>query len=313
MRIKTATIITSLLFIAFNGNAQNSELAREYYNQAKSYKQKGNLAETIRLIEMAKKNLESTNPDILFLEATTRFESDINLNKTKLLLEEFIEKSKENDERRVVVNDILTEFRKPNFLYSNGNRTHKKLEVPETTITNGIETKIHFSFILYNEDGNIVSSAGKISYNDDSLFTMSFGNDINNPNQILKFESIENLNNGYCTGVLGGISSYYIYHPNIDMLTGKKARINQQDIKIIEYNNNSLSETLKRFLKENLNIDIDKIGIATKFKLTDVNTEYVYELDENLKDIFRINIKKEKKYKFNPKLNKWEKVKFKKN
>jgi len=102
MKKTLKTIAFFLLLLMFNSSfGQNSTLAKAYYTKAREAFEKNNYQETIDFLNKSKVELGSTNPDITFLEITSRF----NLDKKDVLIaslsDEFLQTANKSDTKRI--------------------------------------------------------------------------------------------------------------------------------------------------------------------------------------------------------------------
>lgn len=114
-----------LIFICSMANvqAQNSELAKAFYTKAETAYKANNYEEALQLLEKCKEQLNGeTNPEIMYLEAKTRYVIDKNINETKRLMNSFIKDAYEDDERIPEIAGILSDIELSSNFYSNGQK-----------------------------------------------------------------------------------------------------------------------------------------------------------------------------------------------
>lgn len=129
--MKQIIIILSTIFLTTTVvKAQNTAMAKAYFEKAKKIyrnNERGSsthmteLVPALKAIENCKEQIGGeTNPDIKYLEAQIRYYTDLNINKTKQLLNEFINEAFEDDDRIEDAAKLLIEIEQDENLYANG-------------------------------------------------------------------------------------------------------------------------------------------------------------------------------------------------
>lgn len=109
--MKKIILVIAIILFSTGTNAQNITMAKAFYKKAQIEYESGNYKKAIKFIESAKENLgDITNPDIIYLEAKTRFDSDLNITRAKELLTKFMNEADNNDERVAEVSKLLVEI-----------------------------------------------------------------------------------------------------------------------------------------------------------------------------------------------------------
>lgn len=124
--MKKAIILIMLLCLSIGVAAQNVTMAKAFYKKAQIEYENKNYKEVINLLEKTVENLNGeTNPDIIYLEAKSRYENDLNINKTKALFNQFLKGADQNDDRINEVSGILVDIETSDNYYDNGNKKTK--------------------------------------------------------------------------------------------------------------------------------------------------------------------------------------------
>lgn len=119
--MKKILLVLTLILLSTKINAQNITMAKAFYKKAQKEYENKNYKEVITLLEKTVEHLAGeTNPDIIYLEAKSRYVNDININRTKTLFSQFLETADQNDERINEISGILVDIETSNNYYSNG-------------------------------------------------------------------------------------------------------------------------------------------------------------------------------------------------
>ena len=318
-----------LSVFAFSIKAQNAELAKAYYNEAKIANEAGILEDALNFIGQAKKQLNNaTNPDIAYLEATIRFKNDINLVKTKLLFEQFLRDSNEDDERRESIKSSLLEFENKFYTYENGNRIFLNYKIPEDQRINiiaGIKYEYDIIQDLFNKKGEKVARFTFVKIGDVPTFNLIHYIPKNNSvNYDLTNSSMQLLQQQQFLIEDNSLKCKIIFHKSTPIIEVTKRKFLEADyasnIKAFdgiiiphEINESFLTPNLIEYIKLKMNLDeSNQFGIYTVFEFPDKNLEYGnYFLSDDLQEIYRHKKGKKKYYKFNPSTFQWVKTKLK--
>ena len=106
------------------------------------------------------------------------------------------------------------------------------------------------------------------------------------------------------------IKKLYNKLPTQNKEEGKAEWKSYSIINNLKYNNDFLSQQVKKYLNSILKIDSDKIGLITNFKFIvplDKKSDITYGLSDDFQNLIRVN--KNKKHQYNFENEKWEKVK----
>lgn len=139
--MKNNSILLLFLFFSIGISAQNVTMAKAFYKKAQIAYENKNYQEVINLLEKTKENLDGeTNPDIVYLEAKSRLENDINIQKAKKLFKYFINNADKNDERIDEVSGILVDIEVSKELDKFGNfyNRDKRIGIYKTFHNNGV-------------------------------------------------------------------------------------------------------------------------------------------------------------------------------
>ncbi|MFC4721002.1 toxin-antitoxin system YwqK family antitoxin [Geojedonia litorea] len=95
------SLVIALVFcFTISGYAQNFTLAKAYYKKAQQEYSNKSYKKVFELLDKTKENLGGeTNPDIIYLEAMSHYRKDTNVNKAKMLFNEFMVQADPNDSR----------------------------------------------------------------------------------------------------------------------------------------------------------------------------------------------------------------------
>lgn len=105
---------------------QRTELARSFYKKAQEEYAKEDYAACLSLLEKAKQELDNaTTVDIIYLEGKTRYFNDMNVEKSRELLKEFLEQANSADTRIQEVADLLVDIELGKDFYASGIRKNK--------------------------------------------------------------------------------------------------------------------------------------------------------------------------------------------
>jgi len=118
------TILTLLFTVTFlNTYAQDKVMAKAFFEKARKAYAQEDYENTLKHIEKTKEYLEGkTNPDIIYLEAKAHYYYDLNINKAKNLLKQFLKDADPEDSKISEVASLLADIESndTNF-YENGN------------------------------------------------------------------------------------------------------------------------------------------------------------------------------------------------
>ncbi|MBJ6366475.1 FKBP-type peptidyl-prolyl cis-trans isomerase [Snuella sedimenti] len=110
MNFKTILFIAAIT-ISTSASAQNLTLAKAFFKKAQQEYSKKNYTQVFTLLDKAKEQLGGdTNAQIIYLEAKAHYNSDINVNKAKKLLNQFLEEAEPNDSRIDEISSIIVDI-----------------------------------------------------------------------------------------------------------------------------------------------------------------------------------------------------------
>ncbi|WP_452223863.1 hypothetical protein [Lacinutrix chionoecetis] len=187
------TILSSNIILA-----QNITMAKAFYKKAQKEYENKNYKEVINLLEKTVENLNGeTNPDIIYLEAKSRLESDINIRYSTALFQTFLKDADENDDRINEISEILVNITTSNNFYPNGQRKSLVQLNPDRSKNIlyyndiGINTKLEqydknakLISIDYGKENNLLDGTVKREYYDESRNIESVAYYVNNKKRI---------------------------------------------------------------------------------------------------------------------------------
>ncbi|MFK7781962.1 hypothetical protein [Psychroserpens sp.] len=199
-----------LIFTLFTSiNAQNSDLAKAYYEKAQTSLENKNYEETLNYIEKSKENAGGTNPDIIYVELKTRYYIDSNINKTKSLINQFLKDAFEDDDRRSEVSKIFIDIESSDNFYPNGLR--KQIEYIDSIYKvrkSYSEQGSMLSKELFKKDGDLIETHYFVNENtliliEKSRLVLVMNNDgkriqeyqVDKDNSIMNFVTYQYFNN----------------------------------------------------------------------------------------------------------------------
>lgn len=119
--MKKLILVFILIGLSSSVKAQNVTMAKAFYKKAQKEYENKNYREVISLLAKTVENLNGEkNPDIIYLEAKSRYSYDLNINKTKALFNQFLKEADQNDDRINDASGILVEIETSDNYYDNG-------------------------------------------------------------------------------------------------------------------------------------------------------------------------------------------------
>lgn len=105
-------LIYVMFFLGFvTSYAQNYAVAKAYYEKAKEEFELGNYSKSLDYVSKTKLEINSTNPDIMYLEVVNLFEINIKDTRIEKVGLEFLNKAQKNDTRIKVVSSKIVEHK----------------------------------------------------------------------------------------------------------------------------------------------------------------------------------------------------------
>lgn len=154
MKTKFTLLFLVLSLTMSNLAAQDMIMAKAFFKKALKMYEEKDYSKTIELLEKAKENLKSTNPEIIYLEAKARYKNDNNITKTKKLLRKFLDEASPSDNRIDEVSSLLVDIETSGNYFSNGIKKQHTV-----TYSNGNQFVKH-----YNMTGDVLKSLQVAKY-----------------------------------------------------------------------------------------------------------------------------------------------------
>lgn len=269
--MKKQLLIILFFSSAFSSYAQNVEMAKAFYKKALQAYEDENFEEALKLIEKTKENLNgNTNPDIIYIEAKSRYENDININKAKELFNQFLSEADSDDNRKSEVVSIIIDIDEiilSNEYYRNGNKFLTKENIDNIIwFSVYLETGEKALVFNYNNENNqikVIRNPDIVSKQEE-IFILSY------------YENDWDIDTRHFKVFKENLSSELYVHYNSDYSTKNRH-------KNLKYSKTFLNKfkiflvTLNKFLSKDSMIN----GIINSPKFAkDIHTYSIYTFDE---------------------------------
>ena len=101
MKLKFTLLVVLIAFNFSNTFAQNKIMAKAFYEKAREAYAEEKWEKALSHLEKTKEYLEgNTNPDIMYLEVKSLYNSGADIDKTKVLCNRFLKEADENDTKK---------------------------------------------------------------------------------------------------------------------------------------------------------------------------------------------------------------------